>query len=254
MRSRLVLAVCSLLVPLVRNVPLHAGPLTVTLVDDSTPGYYNDSIGTLLDGTNPLPHPIDPRYTIFMFLPRGGGDYVIDPVPYEPDLSTASSVLGNWLSDPANLDSRYWSGPMAVPKKWALYTETAVVYEVDVGPLGMKDVVARFAVDNGVFLWVDGRFVYGGIRPGIAVKWEHEAYVGTLSPGRHYFQVLREDHGVDTNYFVRITGTPLPSPGCHTLTLIGALLAAARARRRGLASHRLRTPENFHTRDCSTRQ
>lgn len=213
---------------------------TVTLIDDLTPGYYNNSLGTLLDGTNPIPHPSDPTRTLPMFQyplfsPRGT-DVRIDPVPYEPNLSVVGAILGDWLTDPTSLNS-YWSGPMTIPQTWPVNTETAIIYEVDAGPYGMVDVVASFGVDNGVFLWVDGVFLYGGIRPGHAIAGEHVVQIGTLSPGKHYFQVLREDHGVITGYTVLVTGTPAAEPWSVLLLSVGWVFTAVwRSRRPGEAS------------------
>ena len=58
----------------------------VTLVETNDPGFYNNSIGTVLNGTNggeAGPFPLsDDRSASYP----------------EPDLSAADSALGNWLS------------------------------------------------------------------------------------------------------------------------------------------------------------
>ena len=64
------------------NALLAVLPVQSTvLVDDTTPGYYNDALGTILDGTQPqfpLPYPT-------------GGDPTIFPAG-EPDLSAAAEA------------------------------------------------------------------------------------------------------------------------------------------------------------------
>ena len=69
---------------LLLNVPARAE----VLVDGSTPGYYNDSLGTILDGTAP-------EFPLPYF--SGGGDPDIYPAD-EPDLTAAAAVLGDWLA------------------------------------------------------------------------------------------------------------------------------------------------------------
>ncbi len=64
----------------------------ILLVQTSDPGFYNNSIGTLLNGTNggeTGPFPISNDSNLIF--------------PTAPDLSSANSALGNWLTDPFNL-------------------------------------------------------------------------------------------------------------------------------------------------------
>ena len=175
------------------------------LVDGSTPAYYNASLGTALDGTQPQ----------FPLANLAAGDPTLHPAP-EPNLSKVGPVLGNWLSaNPLPLNP-YWSAPGVIPATWAVNTETAIVYAIDAGRSGMHDVVARFGVDNGVFVWLDGSYKFGALAPGAASAWEYTLPLGDLSPGMHYLQVLREDHGGGTGYLVQVTGVENEATSCES--------------------------------------
>ncbi|QRN93243.1 hypothetical protein JRI60_29055 [Archangium violaceum] len=174
------------------------------LVNGSTPAYYNAALGTALDGTQPQ----------FPLANGASGDPVINPAA-EPNLSAVGSILGNWLSaNPLPLNP-YWSAPTVIPATWAVNTETAIVYTIDAGLTGMHDVVARFGVDNGVFVWLDGSYKFGALAPGSASTWEYTLPLGNLSPGRHYLQVLREDHGGGTGYYVEVKGVADEATRCE---------------------------------------
>jgi hypothetical protein len=119
----------------------------VVLVDDSNLGYYNNALGTLLDGTQPQFPPAN----------NGGGDPTINPAP-EPDLSSVASILGNWLlTTPLPLNSN-WSAIQEIPKSWEANVENAIIYPVDAGTLGYSKVIGNFGVDNGLFVW---GYLYG---------------------------------------------------------------------------------------------
>lgn len=168
----------------------------VTLVDGNTLGYYNNSLGTMLDGTQPqFPFP-------------GGGDPSINPAD-EPDLISAASVLGEWLS-PVPVRNGFWSPLTPIPATWGINTETAIIYEVDGGPTGFANVLAQLDVDNGIFVWVNGQYRFGAVAPGSpsqAGQFEYTNVVlGAISPGTNYLQILREDNGVFSGYQIRVTG------------------------------------------------
>lgn len=180
------------------SMPLF-GNASVVLVQTSDPGFYNNDIGTLLNGTNggesgPFPVSNDSALSF----------------PIAPDLSAASAILGNWLTDPLNLNSN-WDAPAPIPNSWAVGTEVAVIYQFDT--LGATNVVASFGVDNGIFAWLDGNYIGGARQGGGVALGEHVFNVGDLAAGTHFLQLLLEDHGATNGYAVNITAdTFIPGP------------------------------------------
>src|SRR5205085_2512098 len=111
------------------STPSLVTPTVVVLVNNATPGYYNNELGTVLDGSKP------------QFPSANGvcGDPVIKPAS-EPDLSPASSILGGWLSgNPIPLNAN-WRNLQAIPATWPVNTETAIVYAIEGGPGGIRNV------------------------------------------------------------------------------------------------------------------
>jgi RHS repeat-associated protein len=161
-----------------------------------TPGYYNQSLGRILDGTSELfPVEFDP------FLPNAP----------EPDLTPAAAILGNWLNpSPLPLNENWSFQP--IPIGWPVSTETAVVYEIDGGPGGIKNLTGSFGVDNGLFVWVNGVYKFGALSPGSYSTDEYPNIpLGDLKPGKNYLQILREDHGLTNGFYVRIEGELIPA-------------------------------------------
>jgi len=195
-----------------------AGPLSsfsvfatpMTLVDNNTIGFYNVSLGTVLDRTNPY-------LGTFLFPGQNimDGDPTINNAP-EPTLTAAASILGQWLNNPPVLNLN-WSSPQLIPSTWAVNTETAIIYEINAGPSGIKDIMANIAIDNGVFVWLDGIYQFGALAPGPDIEWEYSVSLSDLDPGTHYLQILREDHGGATGFSIQVTGIPEPA----TLLLLG---------------------------------
>ena len=203
----------------------------VILVQTNDPGYYNNSIGNLLNLSN-----------------NGGLDNASQPFPVSndstasfptaPNLSAASSILGNWLTNPASLNSFWSANPISIPNGWAVGTEVAVIYQFDT--LSATNVVASFGVDNGIFAWLDGAYLFGARGPGSFTLGEYVLNLGNFDAGTHYLQLLLEDHGVTNGYAVQITAdqfTPQPptptvaEPGTFILMLSGIGLLLQRKRK-----------------------
>jgi hypothetical protein len=177
----------------------------VVLVETSDAGFYNNSIGTALNlsntGTNTCAEPFP------------ASDDCTTTYPTAPNLSAASSILGNWLGNPGALNSN-WSFLASIPNSWVPNTEVAVIYRFDT--LGATNVVASFGVDNGIFVWLDGVYRLGARAGGGHSLGEYTVNIGDLSAGSHYLQLLLEDHGAVNGYDVRITADtfiPGPPPG-----------------------------------------
>jgi hypothetical protein len=171
--------------------------LTQVLVDGNTPGYYNNALGTILDGTQPqFPLPFG----------EGGGDPTINPAS-EPDLSAAASALGKWLAPDSSLNAN-WQWQATIPATWSLNAEDAIVYPVVVGPEEVASLRGDFDADNGLFVWINGQYKFGAIGPGLpspAGQYEYaDVELGSLSPGTNYIQVLRQDNGISTGYQIRL--------------------------------------------------
>jgi hypothetical protein len=198
------------------------------LIDNTTLGYYNDSLGRLLDGTNP--------YAGNYLFPIGG-DPTITNAP-EPDLSSVSSILGDWLTNPASLNAN-WIGPGLIPSIWAEYTETALIYEINASETGIQNVVVNINVDNGTYVWFDGIYKFGTLEPGPAFPgvYEYSINLGDLSTGTHYLQIIREDHGSDALFYIETTGdtgpAPVPAPAAVILGVFGSAIVTF-ARRRNI--------------------
>ena len=177
--------------PIIAVMMLPLAANAVVLVETSDPGYYNDSIGTILNSTNggeSGPFPVS-------------NDSNLD-FPTEPDLSAASTILGNWLTNPLNLNAN-WSFETSIPNSWTVEEEVAVIYQFDT--LEATNVVASFGVDNGIFVWLDGDYIGGARRSGGVSLGEHIFDVGDLDAGTHFLQILLEDHGSTNGYAVEIT-------------------------------------------------
>lgn len=185
----------------------------VSLVSgNATPAYYNNSIGDL-GATQPggiLPW--FPAPNTF----SGVQDQVFTTAP---DLSAAAAALGDWLTDPAQLNAN-WTRVSAVPANWLVNTEVAIVYSFDAGP-GLRDITAAFGnIDNGINIWLDGVWKFGARDPE-GRPWSGIA-LGDVGAGTHYIQILLEDSGGATAYLnPGITATVVPVPAAAWLFVTG---------------------------------
>jgi len=183
------------------TLPIAAN--AVVLVQTSDPGFYNNSLGTVLNNTNG-------GNSSTGYFPINNDANVDFPVA--PDLSVADATLGNWLTNPLNLNAN-WNFLTAIPNQWTVGTEVAVMYQFDT--LEATNVVARFGVDNGIYAWLDGVYLGGARRAGGVSLGEHTFNIGDFDSGTHFLQLILEDHGSTNGYAVEITAdtfTPGPPP------------------------------------------
>lgn len=180
------------------------------IIDDSTPGYYNAGLGDLhpLDGF-PQPAPPDPT---------------VPPIAPEPNVSTVAN-LGTWLVAAAPTGGTWSATTQSIPSSWTVNTETAIVYVIDAGAGGLSNVHVELGVDNGIYAWLNGEYQFGAMAPLGARLGEYAFDLGALGPGMHYLQLLREDHGGQTGYTVRVSAdrvaAAVPLPGAAALLGIG---------------------------------
>ena len=140
--------------------------------------------------------------------------HLLDVSPtLEPSLATAAGLLGNWLRQnrPPNT---FTLGP--IPSSWPAKHENAIVYEIDVGEGGIEDVRVHLAVADGVWIWLDGTFIFGAIEQGDSLPAFFEYTpsgdvtpalgLGDLSPGLHYLQVLRSDTFTGNDFRIKVSG------------------------------------------------
>lgn len=150
---------------------------------------------------------------IFMGEPANEEFLNVRPAP-APNSSALARLalplnLGGWLGAARPTGGRWSPSPSAIPGTWPAGAENAIVYEIDGGEGGISNVVANFAVDNGIWVWVNGQFKFGAVENGAdASLFEYiDIQLGNFPPGKSYVQVLRSDLGARNGWNVLITGT-----------------------------------------------
>ena len=199
---------------------------------DDTPGLAVD-LGSLLDDAS--------LSGIFMCF-TDPCDTLAD-FSVEPDLTPAAALLGNWLDDPENL-SDAWIDLETVLATRDLGSEIATVYEFDIDSENWTDVELRVSAGSGLFVWLDGDFIFGGSQTESFtddLDFEYIIDLPDLPGGKHYLQILSESHVSDQGYALELRGTPVNAttsvsePG--TLALFGiALLGLIAFRKRAVFS------------------
>jgi hypothetical protein len=200
-KSRTILLILAL------SIPALSGATPVVVLQDGAEGFYNREIGTVLNGTDPA-------------FPANNRDDYPYTYPAAPDLSAADAILGNWLTDPANLNENWIY--RTIPKTWEVGTEVGVIYRVDAS--GSDNFVLSVGADNGVFVWLDGAYRFGERDVGGSFADEYIIDLGQLSQGTHYLQLLYEDHGIATGSIISLTADAAPTDIPEPATLLLACL------------------------------
>ena len=201
------------------------------IIDNTTTGNYNAGLGTSLDtlGVNdPIP-----------CANVGCGDATLS-FGSAPNLGAASVALGAWLTTPA-APGGAWTGTQAIPQGWAVNDETAIIYTFD-AQAGLQNVSLALGVDNGIFVWLDGNYLFGARAGGGSSLGEYMPALGNISAGIHYLQLLREDHGGATGYDIQLTADfvrpSVPEPVSLWMLGLGVIGLIAARRRNAAASRR----------------
>jgi hypothetical protein len=185
----------------------------VTLIDGSTQGYYNAQLGDL--------HGVGLSSELFPGANCSTGDPSMLPNTAEP--TWLGPNIGTWLGNFAPTGGGWSTGLVSIPAQWKVNDETAIVYVLDGGKAGLSNVEFDLGVDNGLFVWIDGIFKLGAMAPYGSNLGEYHLDLGSLSAGKHFVQILREDHGGSTDFDILAKGdvnpARVPEPG--TMLLVG---------------------------------
>ncbi len=168
-------------------------------------------LGALLDDASPS--------GVFMCLADPCAE--TPPIAGEPDLVAAIDALGDWLSDPLNLPDD-WAELATVLAGRAEGSEIAIVYEFDVDTELLTDVELRASAGTGLFIWLDGTYIFGASETGTFtddLNFEYRLELPGLEGGRHFLQVLSESHEPDQGFALELRGTPLTVANVATVSV-----------------------------------
>ncbi len=172
-----------------------------------TPGMAVD-LGALLDDAS--------LSGIFMCLAEPCEDTA--PIAPEPDLTAAAEALDDWLGNPENLPED-WETLAAVLAARAEGSEIAIVYKFEIGTDSWTDVELRASAGSGLFVWLDGEYIFGASEVGAFsddLDFEYSLDLPDLVGGQHFLQVLSESHVSDQGFAFELRGTPVSNSGQST--------------------------------------
>lgn len=165
----------------------------------------------------------------------------------EPDLTAAADELGDWLGNPETLPED-WEELADVLAARGDGSEVAIVYEFDIEEGGWTDVELRASSGGGLFVWLDGEYIFGASESGAFtddLNFEYSVLLPDLAGGKHFLQFLLEDHTGDQDFAFELRGTPVSNtnvaatsvtePGTVALFAAGIFGLAVARRQRKLA-------------------